>query len=61
MTSTGLSTLVDRLRSHRTLGRIPERELQWLAEHGKLLAFAPGAVVSPKGQPNRRYPAVVDD
>jgi len=37
--------LVDRLVGHRTLGRAPRRQLEWLAAHGVLGHFPAGAVV----------------
>jgi signal transduction histidine kinase len=38
--------LVDRLASHRTIGRAPREELTWIATHGTVHHFQPGEVVS---------------
>jgi signal transduction histidine kinase len=37
--------LVDRLTSHRTIGKAPREELRWIAEHGTLRNFPQGYVV----------------
>lgn len=38
--------LVDRLASHRTIGKAPREELTWIAEHGTLRQMQRGEVVS---------------
>lgn len=38
--------LVDRLASHRTIGKAPREELIWIATHGTLRRFQAGEVVS---------------
>jgi signal transduction histidine kinase len=38
--------LVERLASHRTIGRAPREELTWIATHGTLRQFQAGEVVS---------------
>lgn len=42
--------LVERLRQHRALAKVPDTELQWLAEHGRLQRFQAGEFVARKGQ-----------
>lgn len=37
--------LVERLASHRTIGKAPREELRWIAEHGTLRHFEPGEVL----------------
>jgi signal transduction histidine kinase len=41
--------IVDRLAEHRTLGRVPRAELEWLAAHGRLRRFDAGEYVARKG------------
>ncbi len=41
--------LVDRLARHRTLGRAPRAELEWLAAHGQVRRLNTGEVLSVKG------------
>jgi signal transduction histidine kinase len=38
--------LVDRLTSHRTIGKAPQDELRWIATHGTLRHIQPGEVVT---------------
>jgi signal transduction histidine kinase len=38
--------LVERLASHRTIGRAPREELLWIATHGTLRQYQPGEVVA---------------
>lgn len=38
--------LLEELKKHRTLGDVPQEELEWLAAHGTLREFKPGDVVS---------------
>jgi signal transduction histidine kinase len=38
--------LVDRLASHRTIGKAPRAELVWIATHGTVHQYQPGEVVS---------------
>jgi len=38
--------IVDRLKSHRTIGKAPLEELMWIATHGELRQFQAGDVVS---------------
>jgi signal transduction histidine kinase len=45
--------LVDRLASHRTIGKAPRAELAWIAEHGSFFKYGRGEVVS-------RHEEVVD-
>jgi len=42
--------LVDRLAALPPLREIPREELEWLAEHGELMTFQPGSVVSATGE-----------
>src|SRR5262245_44037655 len=48
MTSTDL---VDRLAEHRTLGKAPRAELEWLAAHGSIRRLEAGEALSTKGAP----------
>jgi signal transduction histidine kinase len=41
--------IVDRLADHRTIGRAPRRELEWLAAHGRLRFYEAGEIVARKG------------
>src|SRR5258707_8474077 len=50
MTATDLTTLVQRLREHATIGSAPVPELEWLAAHGHLRRFAAGDFVIRTGQ-----------
>ena len=43
--------LVDRLASHRTIGRAPREELTWIAKHGTVGHYKPGEIVSPQTEP----------
>jgi signal transduction histidine kinase len=43
------SDLVDRLAAHRTLGRAPREQLEWLAAHAELVPFDAHAAVTPAG------------
>jgi signal transduction histidine kinase len=40
--------ILDLLQSHRTLGKAPREELEWIVEHGRLLQFGQGDVVAPQ-------------
>ncbi len=44
--SAGPSDLVERLAQHKTLGAAPRGELEWIAAHGHLERYEPGAVLS---------------
>jgi signal transduction histidine kinase len=46
-----LPDLVDRLAAHRTLGKAPRAELEWLAGHGVLRRVETGEIVTKKGGP----------
>jgi CRP-like cAMP-binding protein len=37
--------ILDLLQSHRTLGKAPREELEWITAHGRLVQFGPGDVV----------------
>ncbi len=50
MTATDLTTIVQRLREHATLGGAPAAELEWLAAHGYLRRYARGDYVIRTGQ-----------
>src|SRR5450432_368107 len=41
--------LTDRLAEHKTLGRAPRTELEWLAAHGSIRKLDTGEVLSAKG------------
>ena len=43
--------MLTRLREHRSIGGAPAHELEWLAAHGELRSFGPGAVTARRGQP----------
>ncbi len=43
------SDIVDRLAEHRTIGRAPRSELEWLAAHGRLRFYDAGEIVARKG------------
>ena len=38
--------LVDRLAAHRTIGKAPRAELEWLAEHGEVVRYEAGDITS---------------
>src|SRR5262245_50988207 len=38
--------LVDRLAAHRTIGKAPRAELEWLADHGYLARYEPGDITT---------------
>ena len=40
-----------RLAAHRTLGKAPRAELEWLAAHGTLERYEPGHLIARKGEP----------
>jgi signal transduction histidine kinase len=42
--------ILERLVEHRTVGRAPTVELEWLARHGRLRMYEPGDYVMYKGQ-----------
>ena len=44
-------SLVDRLRSHRTLAVVPEQEILWVARHGVLRRLNSGVILTPKQHP----------
>ena len=48
MTSTDL---IDRLAAHKTLGKAPRAELEWLVAHGALRHLNEGEVLTAKGVP----------
>jgi signal transduction histidine kinase len=41
--------IIDRLAAHRTVGRAPRAELEWLAAHGRLRRFDAGEYVARQG------------
>jgi signal transduction histidine kinase len=41
--------IVDRLAEHRTIGRAPRKELEWLAAHGRLKRFEAGEYMARTG------------
>jgi signal transduction histidine kinase len=43
--------LIDRLAAHKTLGKAPRAELEWLAAHGALRHLNEGEVLTAKGVP----------
>jgi signal transduction histidine kinase len=43
--------LVDRLAAHKTLGKAPRKELEWVAAHGSLRQLNTGDVLSSKNAP----------
>ncbi len=43
--------LIDRLAAHKTLGKAPRAELEWLIAHGTLRRLEEGDILSAKGQP----------
>ncbi len=43
--------LLARLAEHRTVGRAPRAELEWLLAHGAYQRVEPGTMVARKGQP----------
>ena len=43
--------LIERLAAHRTVGRAPRGELEWLAAHGTLRHLAPGELLSARSVP----------
>jgi signal transduction histidine kinase len=45
------NSLVDRLASHRTLGKAPRKELEWLAAHGNIRRLQAGDLVATKNAP----------
>ncbi len=45
MGNTTTEEIVERLASHRTIGKAPREELTWIATHGTLCHFQPGEVV----------------
>ena len=42
--------LATRLAQHRAIGSAPEEERAWLIEHGDLMKFATGEVITAKGE-----------
>jgi signal transduction histidine kinase len=40
------AALLERLKAHRTIGSVPQRELQWLADVGHLRTLHPGEILS---------------
>lgn len=47
----GDTDLLARLTAHRTVGSAPRAELEWLAAHGTVERYAPGQLISRKGEP----------
>ena len=47
-TDVGLTAIVDRLASHRTVGSAPRTELEWLARHGELRTYEGGGILVPE-------------
>jgi signal-transduction protein with cAMP-binding, CBS, and nucleotidyltransferase domain len=45
------SEIVDRLAEHKTLGKAPRAELEWLAAHGFLRELKTGELIAQKGKP----------
>ncbi|HEU4955166.1 MAG TPA: ATP-binding protein [Gemmatimonadales bacterium] len=43
--------LLARLAAHRTVGKVPREELEWLVAHGTLERYVPGEMIARKGQP----------
>jgi signal transduction histidine kinase len=43
--------IIERLAEHKTLGRAPRSELEWLAAHGQIRKLNTGEVLSVKGAP----------
>ncbi len=43
--------LLARLTAHRTIGKAPRTELEWLIAHGTLERYQTGAMIAQKGQP----------
>jgi signal transduction histidine kinase len=41
--------LIDRLAEHRTVGKAPRAELEWLARHGHIRRLSAGQILSAKG------------
>jgi signal transduction histidine kinase len=44
------ANVVDRLTDHKTIGRAPRPELEWLAAHGSIRHLDAGEVLTPKGK-----------
>jgi CRP-like cAMP-binding protein len=49
-TSATSDDLVDRLTAHRTLGKAPREQLDWLARHGQLVSLDANEVLTPAGE-----------
>jgi signal transduction histidine kinase len=47
----GDAGLLDRLAAHKTLGKAPRCELEWLIAHGTLARCQPGEMIARKGEP----------
>jgi signal transduction histidine kinase len=45
------SDLLARLTAHRTLGKVPRAELEWLIAHGTLESCEAGSMIARKGEP----------
>ena len=45
------ATLLDRLAAHRTVGKAPPEQLEWLVAHGHELRLQPGDVLTPSTGP----------
>jgi signal transduction histidine kinase len=43
--------LLARLAAHRTIGKAPREELEWLVDHGRLESSPPGVLVATRGEP----------
>jgi signal transduction histidine kinase len=46
-----MTDLLARLSAHRTVGKAPPAELEWLVRHGTLERYEPGTTIVHKGQP----------
>ncbi|HYE57157.1 MAG TPA: ATP-binding protein [Rhodothermales bacterium] len=42
--------LLERLAAHRTIGKVPREELEWLAAHGTVKRYGPGETMVRKGE-----------
>jgi signal transduction histidine kinase len=45
------SPLLDRLTAHRTIGRVPREQLEWLVQRGHLRTLEEGEILSKSGEP----------
>ena len=44
-------SLIERLTTHRAIGKVPREELEWLVAHGTLERYEPGWMIARKGEP----------